>query len=129
MVAPMLLDGPINGELFEAYVEQVLVPELHVSDIVVMDNLGSHKGAVVRTLIEAAGAQLLYLPPDRTGLLQAQGHAAENRRAHRRGALGLWAAISHIIDTYPPAECTNYFSASRYDPEMDFALTDKRAWH
>jgi transposase len=63
MVAPMVLDGPINGELFQTYVDQVLVPELRPGDIVVMDNLGSHKGAGVRTAIEAAGASLLYLPP------------------------------------------------------------------
>jgi hypothetical protein len=63
MVAPMVLDGPINGSFFQDYVEQVLVPELHPGDIVVMDNLGSHKGAGVRAAIEAAGADLLYLPP------------------------------------------------------------------
>jgi hypothetical protein len=62
MVAPMVLDGPINGPLFQDYVEQVLVPELCPGDIVVMDNLGSHKGAGVRAAIEAAGASLLYLP-------------------------------------------------------------------
>ncbi len=63
MVAPMVLDGPINGELFQAYIDQVLVPELRPGDIVVMDNLGSHKGAGVREATEAAGASLLYLPP------------------------------------------------------------------
>jgi transposase len=59
MVAPMVLDGPINGLAFQAYVDQVLVPELREGDIVVMDNLGSHKGAGVRAAIEAAGAKLL----------------------------------------------------------------------
>ena len=63
MVAPMVLDGPINAVAFQAYVDQVLVPELRPGDIVVMDNLGSHKGAGVRTAIEAVGAELLYLPP------------------------------------------------------------------
>jgi transposase len=63
MVAPMVLDGPINRIAFEAYAEQVLVPELRPGDIVVMDNLGSHKGPQVRAVIEAAGASLLYLPP------------------------------------------------------------------
>jgi len=63
MVAPMVLDGPINGELFQAYVDQVLVPELRPGDVVVMDNLGSHKGTEVRMAIEAAGANPLYLPP------------------------------------------------------------------
>jgi transposase len=63
MVAPMVLDGPINGEAFQAYVDQVLVPELAPGDIVVMDNLGSHQGAGIRQAIEATGASLLYLPP------------------------------------------------------------------
>ena len=62
MTAPMVLDGPINGLAFQAYVDQVLVPELKPGDVVVMDNLGSHKGASVRSSIEAAGARLLYLP-------------------------------------------------------------------
>ena len=63
MVAPMVLDGPINGEWFEAYVGQVLVPDLRRGDVVVMDNLSSHKRSSVRALIEAAGARLLFLPP------------------------------------------------------------------
>jgi transposase len=63
MVAPMVLDGPINGHSFQAYVDQVLVPELRPGDIVIMDNLGSHKGRAVRAAIEAVGAVLLYLPP------------------------------------------------------------------
>ncbi len=63
MVAPMVLDGPINGIWFQAYVGQVLVPALSPGDIVVMDNLGSHKGPKVRAAIEAVGAKLLYLPP------------------------------------------------------------------
>ncbi|SPP98205.1 protein of unknown function [Bradyrhizobium vignae] len=63
IVAPMVLDGPINGLAFKVYVDQVLVPELREGDIVVMDNLGGHKSAGVRAAIEAAGAKLLYLPP------------------------------------------------------------------
>ncbi len=63
MVAPMVLDGPINGAAFQAYVDQVLVPELRPGDVVVMDNLGSHKGAGVRAAIEEEVASLLYLPP------------------------------------------------------------------
>ena len=63
IAAPFVLDGPINRSAFEIYVEKVLVPELRPGDIVVMDNLSSHKGAAIRTMIEAAGASLLYLPP------------------------------------------------------------------
>jgi transposase len=64
MDAPMVIDGPINGESFLAYVRQVLVPTLRRGDVVIMDNLGSHKGAAVREAIEAAGASLRFLPPD-----------------------------------------------------------------
>lgn len=63
IAAPFVLDGPINRETFQAYVDQVLVPELRPGDIIVMDNLGSHKGSAVRAAIEAAGARLLYLRP------------------------------------------------------------------
>ncbi len=86
MVAPMVLDGPINGDWFEAYVTQVLVPELRPGDVVVMDNLSSHKRASVRELIEAGWRNLALPPalqprlqPHREGLLQAQGHAQEDR--------------------------------------------------
>jgi hypothetical protein len=94
MIAPFVLSGPINRETFEAYVEQVLVPELRPGDIVVMDNLSSHKGPKVRALIEAAGAELLFLPPYspdfnpiENALRQAQGPAAQGGRTHRRRPL------------------------------------------
>lgn len=63
MVAPMVLDGPINGDWFEAYLTQVLIPELRPGDVVIMDNLSSHKGTAVREIIEAAGATLRFLSP------------------------------------------------------------------
>ena len=94
MVAPMVLDGPINGHAFQAYVDQVLVPELRPGDIVIMDNLGSHKGRAVRAAIEAVGAMLLYLPPYSPDfnptkcVFQAQGTAAKGRRAHSRCLVG-----------------------------------------
>lgn len=121
MVAPMVLDGPINGELFQTYVEQVLVPDLLPGDIVVMDNLGSHKGAGVRTTIEAAGASLLYLPPyspDFNPIEKAFSKLkAMLRKAAARTVDALWAAIGKIIGTITTAECTNYFIAAGYDPE------------
>jgi transposase len=121
MVAPMVLDGPINGELFQAYVDQVLVPELRPGDIVVMDNLGSHKGAGVREAIEAAGAELLYLPPYSPDLNPIENAFAKLkamlRKAGERTVDGLWSAIGRIIDTFTPAECTNYFAAAGYDPD------------
>lgn len=93
MIAPMVLDGPINGDWFEAYVTQVLVPELRPGDVVIMDNLSSHKRASVRERIEAAGATLRFLPPyspdfNREGLLAPQGHAQEDRRTDGKRPLG-----------------------------------------
>jgi transposase len=121
MVAPMVLDGPINGVAFQAYVDQVLVPDLEPGDIVVMDNLGSHKGAGVRTAIEAAGASLLYLPPYSPDFNPIENAFAKLkamlRKAAERTIDGLWKAIGRIIDTVTPEECTNYFAAAGYDAE------------
>jgi transposase len=121
MVAPMVLDGPINGELFQAYVEQVLVPELHSGDIVIMDNLASHKGTAVRTAIEAAGASLLYLPPYSPDLNPNENAFAKLkarlRKAAARTVVTLWAAAAQIIDTFTPNECANYFASAGYDPQ------------
>lgn len=121
MVAPMVLDGPINGEFFQAYVDQVLLPELRPGDIVVMDNLGSHKGAGVKEAIETVGASLLYLPPyspDFNPIEMAFAKLkAMLRKAGERTIDGLWTAIARIIDTFTPTECTNYFAAAGYDPE------------
>lgn len=120
MVAPMVLDGPINGVAFQAYIDQVLVPELKPGDIVVMDNLGSHKGAGVRAAIEAAGASLRYLPP-----YSPEFNPIENafsklkamlRKAAARTIEGLWATIGGIVGAFTPAECANYFAAAGYDP-------------
>ena len=121
MVAPMVLDGPINGVAFQAYVDQVLVPDLEPGDIVVMDNLGSHKGAGVRTAIEAAGASLLYLPPYSPDFNPIENAFAKLkamlRKAAERTIDGLWNAIGRIIDTVTPEECANYFAAAGYDAE------------
>jgi transposase len=94
MVAPMVLDGPINGAAFQAYVEQVLVPELKSCDTVVMDNLGSHKGAAVRRAIEAARAKLLYLPqcspdfnPIENAFAKLKALLRKSRRANHRPPL------------------------------------------
>jgi transposase len=94
ITAPWLIEGPINGETFQLYVEKVLVPTLRPGDIVIMDNLGSHKGKAVRRAIRAAGARLFYLPkyspdlnPDRTVLRQVQTLAVQGRKANYRGRL------------------------------------------
>ena len=119
MIAPFVLDGPINRIAFETYVEKVLLPELKQGDIVVMDNLSSHKGPRVRQLIEAAGASLLYLPPYSPDLNPIENAFAKLkallRKAAERTIDGLWTAIGGIIDLFTPAECTNYFAAAGYD--------------
>ena len=121
LVAPMVLDGPINASAFQAYVDQVLVPELNPGDIVIMDNLGSHKAAGVRAAIEAVGASLLYLPPYSPDFNPIENAFAKLkallRKAAERTVDGLWNAIGRIIDLFTPAECANYFAAAGYDPE------------
>jgi transposase len=118
IIAPWVLDGPINRDAFETYVEKVLVPELPASAIVVMDNLSSHKGPRVREMIEAAGATLLYLPPyspDFNPIENAFAKLKANlRKAAERTVGGLWDAVGRIIDTYTPAESSNYFAAAGY---------------
>jgi len=120
MVAPMVLDGPINSAAFLAYVEQVLVPELSTGDIVIMDNLGSHKGKAVREAIAAAGASLLYLPPYSPDFNPIENAFAKLkallRQAAERTVDGLWSAIARFIDLFTPAECRNYFAAAGYEP-------------
>lgn len=120
MVAPMVLDGPINGIAFQTYVDQVLVPELRPGDIVVMDNLGSHKGSGIRASIEAVGAGLLYLPPYSPDFNPIENAFAKLksmlRRAAERTVDGLWNAIGHITDAFSPDECANYFAAAGYEP-------------
>jgi transposase len=120
IVAPMVLDGPINGCAFQAYVDQVLVPELRPGDIIVMDNLGSHKGPGVRGAIEAAGAVLLYLPPYSPDFNPIENAFAKLkallRKAAERTVEGLWTAIGNFIDRFPPQECANFFAAAGYEP-------------
>ena len=119
MVAPMALDGPINGEAFQAYIDQVLVPTLKPGDIVIMDNLGSYKGSGVREAIEAAGASLIFLPPyspDFNPVEKAFSKLkALLRKAAARTVESLWTAIGKLIPTFTPTECANYFAAAGYD--------------
>jgi transposase len=121
MVAPMVLDGPINGDWFEAYVRQILVPELRRGDIVIMDNLSSHKRASVRERIEAAGATLIFLPPyspDFNPIEKAFARLkAMLRKAGERTVTSLWNLIGKLVDIFQPDECANYFSSCGYDPE------------
>ncbi len=120
MVAPMVLDGPINGVSFQAYVDQVLVPELRPDDIVIMDNLGSHKGAGVREAIEAAGASLLYLPPYSPDFNPIENAFSKLkallRKAAERTIDGLWNTIGALLPAFTPQECANFFAAAGYEP-------------
>lgn len=121
MVAPMVLDGPINGVWFQAYVEQVLVPELKPGDTVIMDNLGSHKGQGVRAAIEAAGARLLYLPPYSPDFNPIENAFAKLkallRKAAERTIDGLWNRIGALLPTFTLRECENFFAAAGYEPD------------
>lgn len=120
MTAPMVLDGPVNGQWFQAYVDQVLVPTLSRDDIVIMDNLGSHKGAGVRKAIEAAGATLLYLPPyspDVNPIEKAFSKLkALLRKAAERTVDALWDRIGLLLKEFSPTECANFFAAAGYEP-------------
>lgn len=117
-IAPWVLNGPINADAFETYVEKVLVPELRKGDIVVMDNLSSHKGPKVRLLIEAPGAQLRYLPPYSPDLNPIENAFSKLkallRKAAERTMDGLWNKIGSLLDLFLPNECKNYFSAAGY---------------
>ncbi len=120
MVAPMVLDGPVNAVAFQAYVDRVLVPVLRPGDIVIMDNLGSHKGAAVRASIEAAGAALLYLPPYSPDFNPIENAFSKLktllRSAAERTVEGLWQTIGRCIGLFTPRECANYFEAAGYEP-------------
>jgi transposase len=117
----MVLDGPINGDWFEAYVRQVLVPVLRRGDIVIMDNLSSHKRASVRKLIEETGASLLFLPPyspDFNPIEKAFARLkAMLRKAGERTVTGLWDLIGRLVDIFKPDECANYFTSCGYEPD------------
>lgn len=121
MTAPMVLDGPMNGAWFLAYVEQVLVPTLSPGDIVIMDNLPAHKGPAVRAAIEAAGAELRLLPPYSPDLNPIENAFSKLKAMLRKAAARtidqLWDAIGRIIQTYSPQECANYFAAAGYDAD------------
>jgi transposase len=118
--APWLLDGPINGEKFRLYVERVLVPTLGPGDIVVMDNLGSHKGWAVRHAIRSTGAKLFFLPkysPDLNPIEQVFAKLKHLlRKAAARSFDAVTTAIGQLLDSFTPQECANYFANSGYEP-------------
>ncbi len=121
MVAPCVLDGPINGEAFTAWIEQFLVPTLKPGDMVIMDNLSSHKGEKVRELIKSAGADLVFLPPYSPDFNPIEKAFAKLkallRKAAERTVDALWNTIGHIVSLFSPHECANYFAACGYDAD------------
>lgn len=116
--APCVIDGPINGESFLAYVEQVLVPTLKPGDIVISDNLASHKGRAVRRAIRAADARLLFLPPyspDFNPIEQVYAKLKTLlRKAAERTLEATWKRIGAILQAFTPQECANYFRNAGY---------------
>ena len=118
ITAPLVLDGPINGVSFRAYVEQVLVPTLQPGDIVVMDNLGSHKGRAIRSAIRAAGARLFFLPPYSPDLNPIEQVFAKLktllRKAEERTLEGIWRRIGSLLGSFSSKECANYLRNSGY---------------
>jgi transposase len=116
--APCVIDGPINGEAFRAYVEQSLVLTLRPGDIVIMDNLGSHKSEAVRAAIRAAGARGLFLPPYSPDLNPIEQVFAKLkhllRKARARTIEATWRHICTLIDRFSPIECANYFRNAGY---------------
>jgi transposase len=118
LTAPLVIDGAVNGDLFVAYVRQVLVPTLRPGDIVVMDNLASHKRAGVRQAIEAAGGVLRYLPPYSPDLnpieLAFAKLKALLRKAGKRNVEELWTFLGQALDAFTPQECQNYLAHDGY---------------
>jgi len=123
LVAQKAFDRPINAASFEDWVESCLAPALSKGDVVVMDNLSSHKGSKVEDLIKAAGAEQRYLPPyspDMNPIEKAYSKLkAFLRKIAERTVAGLLAALDACADIFKPAECRSYFRACGYDPDAD----------
>lgn len=118
LTAPVVIDGAVNGEIFLAYVEQVLAPILTPGKIVVMDNLSSHKVEGVRAAIEATGAELRYLPPYSPDLNPIEQTFAKLkallRKIAARSVEALWSAVGKLVGQFAPGECANYLRHSGY---------------
>ncbi len=119
IIAPLVLDGPMTGEWFRAYVEQMLAPALSPGDVVVLDNLAAHKVAGVREAIRAVGASVLYLPPYSPDLNPIEQLFAKLKAMLRSAAArtmdGLWNTIGHALEAFPEAECRNYLAHCGYE--------------
>jgi transposase len=118
MIAPMVLDGAMNAASFSAYIEQVLAKETRAGDLVILDNLSSHKTAAVQATFQRCGIAYLYLPPYSPDLNPIENAFSKLKRlvrsAAERTVEGLWAAIGRLIDEFRPQECRNYFRHCGY---------------
>ena len=118
LTAPMVIDGAMNGDLLVAYVEQILVPTLRPGDIVIWDNLGSHKRLEARAAIEAAGCRLLFLPPYSPDLNPIELLFSKLKRLLRTAAErtvdGLWSFLGGCLEAFRPEECAGYFRHDGY---------------
>lgn len=126
LTAPWLIDGPIDGQSFLQYVEQVLAPTLQPGDIVVMDNLGSHKGEAVRHAVRAVGAKLFFLPKYSPDLNPIERFFAKLkhwlRKAGERSVDAVYNAIADILPMTTPEECSNYFAHAGYSRHHPITL-------
>jgi transposase len=120
IIAPLVVDGPMRGEIFRAYVEQMLAPALSPGDVVVLDNLAAHKVAGVEEAIRGVGASLLYLPPYSPDLNPIEQLFAKLkallRKADARTKEVLWTTIGDLLDSFPAEECRNYIRHCGYEP-------------
>jgi transposase len=116
--APCVIDGPINGDSFRAYVEQLLLPTLRPGDIVIIDNLGSHKAKAIRRALRAVGVKLFFLPPYSPDLNPIEQVFAKLktllRKAAERTVEATWKRIGTLIQHFTPQECANYFRNAGY---------------
>ena len=121
ITAPMVLDAPMNGSAFRAYVERLLAPTLGPDDVVILDHLPAHRVAGVRDMIEARGATLRFLPPYSPDFNPIENAFAKLKAILRKAAArtidDLWNAIRDALPQFNPAECANYFTAAGYEPE------------
>ncbi len=133
IAAPCVIDGPINGESFRAYVEQILVPTLRPGDIVVMDNLGSHKGIAIRRAIRAVDAHLVFLPPYSPDLNPIEQVFAKLklllRKAEERTIEGVWRRIGSLLQNFTPQECANLSAQRRLCFNLNQKDSRRRSHH
>ena len=118
ITAPFVFEGPINGRIFKTYIADVLVPTLRPGDIVVMDNLGSHKGRVIREMVRKAGARVWFLPPYSPDLNPIEQVFSKLkhllRKAQERTSEQAWDRIGQLLKAFTPEECANYVANSGY---------------